>query len=215
MSVSINEVTPVEKENSTGTKIPCSYTTLAETVYFRDGESLKHKWETEITNAPVFSKQTGKYNTTLQWDVLRYGYNYAVARVHGSGFTAAELVTSTNDLTSYNFAGLTKYSKNASLVDNAILIYYIECPEIKVPRENKTTDIYKFRPYIPSFVTAGDNGEVYQDNNIFTIQSSVCLKDDGCTYVRITVKLPIEFLANYMHHTSVDFNIEIAGEISK
>ena len=54
MSVSINEVTPVEKENSTGTKIPCSYTTLAETVYFRDGESLKHKWDTEITNAPVF-----------------------------------------------------------------------------------------------------------------------------------------------------------------
>ena len=37
MAKTINEVTPLEREESTGLKVPCSYTTLARTLYFDDG----------------------------------------------------------------------------------------------------------------------------------------------------------------------------------
>lgn len=214
MAKTISEITPMERELSTGNKIPMSYTTLARTVYLDSGERLQDAWEKNIMeNAlPVISQITSPTKNHV-WNVIRYGTAMADAKIHIFGVTPSSVVVSTNQLKELLETRVV-VTLDSSLVDTAILTYHVELPIIQT---GESTFVNMPLTTIP-IVTAGDNCSFAESGEFpFSIQASIEATpntSNGNNSVKIRVITASDILENIYNtggNASADFHISATG----
>ena len=212
MAKTINEVTPLEREEATGLKVPCSYTTLARTLYFDDGESLHSKWKRMIEPASIpIVEQLKGFSTDYKWDVIRYGYKYANALIHVSGVSKSSAVLYSSK-ESAKIDSRTEVVLDDPIKDGCIIKYHVNLPYIPLGDFSGTNLTFQ-NTAIP-IVTIGDNAAFATGAYAFSTQACIVdMPNSGYINdkaVEITVIIP-ESGVDLSTDIVSDFNISVTG----